>query len=187
MAEVKVLIEGHTTADFPDAEKESTTATVTLVRDKNIIMVVDPGSMKDKNLLINALKKEGLIPNDVNFVCLTHSHIDHFINIGLFPNAKVLECYGIWYKDTVEDWPEQLTQDIKIIKTPGHSCTGISLLVKTKKGIIGIVGDVFWKENYPEKDAYADNPKKLIETRKNVLKRADYIIPGHAGMFKVNK
>jgi len=187
MAEVKVLVEGHTTADFPDSEKESTTATITLVRDKDIVMIVDPGSLKDKNVLIEALKKEGLVPNDVNIVCLTHSHIDHFINLGMFPNAKVLECYGIWYEDTVEDWEENFTDDIKIIKTPGHSCTGITLLVKTEKGTIGIIGDVFWKENSPENDAYADDPEKLKESRKKVVELSDYIIPGHAGMFRVEK
>jgi glyoxylase-like metal-dependent hydrolase (beta-lactamase superfamily II) len=185
MAEVKILVEGHTTADSGGAE--STEPTITLVRDKNVIMVVDPGCLSNKNKLIQSLKNEGLTADDVNFVCLTHSHIDHYMNIGLFPNAKVLEYYGIWHRDTVEDWKEHFTDDIKIIKTPGHRSTGISLLVKTKDGIIGIIGDIFWKENSPEADPYADDNKKLIESRKMVLKLADWIIPGHGKMFKVKK
>lgn len=185
MAEVKVLVPGHTTAD--SGGEESTVATITLVIDKEIKMVVDPGCLKDRNILIEALKKENLKPEDINYVCLTHSHIDHFINLGLFPNAKVLEYYGIWDKDTVDDWKEQFSDDIKIIKTPGHSYTGISLIVKTEKGIVAIVGDVFWKKDEPKDDIYADDKEKLEESRKKVLEIADWIVPGHADIFKVEK
>jgi hypothetical protein len=57
MTEVKILIEGYTTEDTPE---ETSCSTVTLVRDKNIIMVVDPGTMKDQKLLVEELKEEGL-------------------------------------------------------------------------------------------------------------------------------
>ena len=123
----------------------------------------------------------------MNIVCLTHSHIDHYRNIGMFPYAKTLEFYGLWDKNTVDDWKEQFTDDIKIIKTPGHDKTSITLLVKTDKGIVAICGDVFWKENFPEEDKYADNPKKLKESRKKIIELADYIIPGHADIYKVKK
>jgi glyoxylase-like metal-dependent hydrolase (beta-lactamase superfamily II) len=87
----------------------------------------------------------------------------------------------------VEDWKEQFTEDIKIIKTPGHDYSCITLLVKTDKGTIAICGDVFWKENFPETDPYASDKEKLKESRKKVLKIADYIVPGHADMYKVKK
>lgn len=185
-AEVKILIEGYTSADKP-GEKEVTCPTITLVRDKDLIIVVDPGILEDQKILIDALKKEGISLKDVNTVFITHSHIDHYRNVGMFPNAKVIEYYGVWYKNEVEDRQNQLTENIKIIETPGHNYTSLTLLVKTDIGIIAICGDVFWKENYPEIDKYADDPEKLKETRKNLLEIADYIIPGHAGMYKVKK
>ena len=184
MAEVKVLIKGYASED---SEEEKTSATITLVKDKDIIMVVDPGVLPDQKLLVDALKKEGLGVDDVNVVCLTHSHIDHYRNIGMFPKAKTLEYYGLWDRDEVDDWKEQFTKDIKIIKTPGHNFTSITLLVKTDKGIVAIVGDVFWKENLPEEDDYADEPEKLKETREKILKLADYIVPGHGDMYKIKK
>jgi len=188
MAEVKVLIPGYTNADSAEAGgEEKSCATITLVKDKSIIMVVDPGVLESQQMLIDALDKEGLSVNDVNIVCITHSHIDHYRNIGMFAEAKTLEFYGLWDKNAVEDWQEQFTEDIKIIKTPGHDKTSITLLVKTNKGIIAVCGDVFWKENFPEKDEYADNPEELKESRKKVLELADYIVPGHAGMFEVKK
>ena len=105
----------------------------------------------------------------------------------MFPYAKTLEFYGLWDKNTVDDWKEQFTDDIKIIKTPGHDKTSITLLVKTDKGIVAICGDVFWKENFPEEDKYADDSEKLKESRKRIIKLADYIIPGHADIYKVKK
>jgi len=188
MAEIKILIPGYTSADSAEAgEEEKSCATITLVKDKDIIMVVDPGILENQQMLIGALEKEGLGINDVNFVCLTHSHIDHFRNIGMFPEAKTLEFYGVWNKNTVEDWNEQFTEDIKIIKTPGHNQTSITLLVKTDKGTIAICGDVFWKENLPEIDEYADEPEKLKKSREKIIKLADYIIPGHADIYEVKK
>lgn len=185
MAEVKVLVKGWTTADSKELVEESTGATISLVLDGDIKMVVDPGVLENQQILIDALKKEKLSIKDINFVCLTHSHIDHFRNIGMFPNAKTLEYFGVWDKNKVEDWKEKFSENIKIIKSPGHDSTSITLLVKTEKGTIAVCGDVFWKENYPAEDPYADDMKALKETRKKLLKVADWIIPGHADMFKV--
>jgi len=185
MAEVKVLIEGYFINDPPSGKACST---VSLVKDGNIRMVVDPGTSKNQETIIEALKKEGLTIKDINWVCLTHSHIDHYRNIGMFPNAKTLEYWGIWEGDKeAVNWKEQFTKDIKIIKTPGHDKTSITLLVKTNKGIVAICGDVFWKENFPEEDPYADDPEKLKESKKKVLELADWIVPGHANIYEVRK
>lgn len=187
MAEVKVLVKGWTTADSKESGDESTCATISLVIDGNIKMVIDPGILKDKNILINALKKEDIDVKDINYVALTHSHADHFRNIGLFPNAKLLEFFGIWHEDTVNDWKENFSENIKIIKTPGHSNTGISFIVNTNKGKVAVVGDVFWKENLPIEDPYADNVDEMRKSRQKILKIADWIVPGHADMYKVKK
>ena len=58
-------------------------------------------------------KQEDLTVEDVNVVCITHSHIDHYRNIGMFPEAKVLEYFGMWEKNTVENWQEQFSKNIK--------------------------------------------------------------------------
>lgn len=186
MAEVKVLIEGYTTADsVTSGEEEKTCPTVTLIRDEGIIMVVDPGVLEDQKILVDKLKEEGLSVDDVNVVCITHSHMDHYRNIGMFPKAKSLDYWGFWNRNTVEDWKEQFTENIQIIKTPGHNYDAITLLVKTDKGIVAVCGDVFWKEDLPKDDPYASDKEKLKESRKKVLEVADWIVPGHAGMFKV--
>jgi glyoxylase-like metal-dependent hydrolase (beta-lactamase superfamily II) len=186
MAEVKILVEGFASGDFSD-EEERTRATITLIEDGDIKIVVDPGVLKSQDILISALERNGLSVNDIDIVCITHSHINHYRNIGMFPEAKTLEFYGLWDKESVEDWNENFSEDIKIIKTPGHDKSSISLLVKTKNGSVAVVGDLFWKENYPEKDPYADSPEKLEESRNKILEISDWIIPGHGKIFKVKK
>lgn len=186
IAEVKVLVQGYTSAD-KHGKKERTCSTITLVKDGRMTIVVDPGVLANRKTLIEALKKEDLLLDKINTVFLTHSHIDHFANVGMFSKATTVEYFGSWKNDSVVARPKFLTKNIEILETPGHSFTGLTLLIKTSLGLVAICGDVFWKENFPLVDQYADSPKKLKESRKKLLKIADYIIPGHAGMFKVKK
>ncbi|MDD5172971.1 MAG: MBL fold metallo-hydrolase [Patescibacteria group bacterium] len=187
MAKVKILVEGYTTANTAEQGEEKTCPTITLIRDKDIVMVVDPGVLEDQKILIDKLKEENLTIDDVNIVCITHSHIDHYRNIGIFPKAKTLEYWGLWDRNTVEDWKEQFTDDIQILKTPGHNYDGLTLFVKTDEGVVAICGDIFWEQNFPEDDPYASDIEQLKESRKKVLEMADYIIPGHGKMFKTEK
>lgn len=194
--EVKILVEGWTNADsVSKTGKEKTQATITLVRDENLVMVVDPGILESQQILIDALQRENLTVQDVNVVCITHSHIDHYRNIGMFPNAKTLEYYGLWDKGAVTNWSENFAPNIQVLYTPGHDYTGITLFVTTgpeseHPGIVAICGDIFWRENYPENpqdDNYASEPEKLKRSREMVLKMADWIIPGHGAIYKSNR
>lgn len=183
MADVKILIQGYTSE-----EKEGhSCSTVVLVRDKNTSIIIDPGTLPSQKQLIEALKKEGLGVNDINIVGITHSHMDHYRNIGIFSKAKALDYWGWWEGDVLSKSQDDITDDIMVIKTPGHSDDSITFLVKTKKGKIAICGDVFWKKDLPEKDCYANNSKRLKQSRKMILDLAEWVIPGHGGIFKVEK
>ncbi len=190
-AKVKILIEGYTNAgEVKDISKEKTQPTITLVRDGDLVIVVDPGILESQQMMVEALEKENLTVEDVNVVCITHSHLDHYRNIGMFPDAKTLEYFGLWEGILVQNWEEQFSKNIKVLHTPGHDYTGITLFVTTEKGVVAICGDVFWRDNYPESahdDAYASNSEKLEESREMVLKIADWIVPGHGPMYKNEK
>jgi len=188
-AKVKVLVEGYTNADAKaeSGGEEKSCATISLIRDGDLIMVVDPGVLDSQQILIIALREEGIGIKDVDIVCLTHSHIDHYRNIGMFPDAKTLEFFGLWDKGVCENWQEQFSENIQILKTPGHDYTSITFFVTTADGIVAICGDVFWKEDYPEEDGYALDSEKLKHSRSLVLNIADWVIPGHGGIYKVNK
>ena len=89
--------------------------------------------------------------------------------------------------------------DIEIIKTPGHDMFHCSVLVQAENfGKVAIAGDVFWWEDSQEKktdkrslielkDPYVKNEEDLINSRRKILAFADYIIPGHGKIFKVEK
>jgi glyoxylase-like metal-dependent hydrolase (beta-lactamase superfamily II) len=190
-AEVKILVEGVSNADsVAENGEEHTQPTITLVRDENFVMVVDPGILDDQQILVEALAKQNLTVQDVNVVCVTHSHLDHYRNIGMFPNAKSIDYYGVWDKTTIVTWTENLTENIKILHTPGHDYTSVTLFVTTKDGVVAICGDVFWKQNYPQDpkdDVFASNPDRLKESREMVLRMADWVIPGHGPIYKNNK
>ncbi len=190
-AEVKILIEGFTNADFvAESGEEKTQPTVTLIKDGELTIVVDPGILESQQDLVSALAKENLKLGDINIVAITHSHLDHYRNVGMFADAKTLDYWGLWSKNTVEDWHDQFSPNIQIIRTPGHDYTSITFFVNTNKGVVAVCGDVFWRENYALKfieDRFASDAKKLDQSRKLVIKMADWIIPGHGPIFKSPK
>lgn len=187
MAEVKILIEGYTSADQSGGEGEKTCPTITLVRVNELVIVVDPGVLESQSLLRQRLAEEGLEVAAVNMVFITHSHLDHYRNIGMFTEAPTLEFWGLWRGNKVFERPKKLGTDIEIINTPGHSADSLTMLVKTAQGKIAICGDVFWKESQPEIDPYASDPEALEKSRQQILTQADWIIPGHGKMYRVNK
>jgi glyoxylase-like metal-dependent hydrolase (beta-lactamase superfamily II) len=192
MAEVVVMIEGYAK---PLKNGWLANSSVVLIKSNGKKIIVDPGFDKEK--LLNALKKEKLKTSDIDFVFLTHGHIDHSLLAGIFENAKIIDELYVYQKDVITRHYGVIPgTDLKVIRTPGHMEEHCSLIVKTEKGVYAVAGDVFWwleKENQevdinnPDKDPEHMNIKKLIASRKKLLELADYIIPGHGKMFKVKK
>ena len=183
MPKVKILIKGYLSQESGGR----TCPTVVLVQDNNLNIICDPGTTRDPNLIISALKKEKLYPEDIDIVFLTHSHYDHFKNITIFKKAKCLDYWALWDNDTAAGRPVNLTKNIKIIETPGHSYDSLTMLVKTQKDTIAICGDVYFKKNLPLIDEYASDCKELADSRELLKKLADKVIPGHGNIFKVLK
>ena len=193
MNKVKVLIQGYA-KEIENGWLASSTVTLVRANDKNII--VDPGCNRKR--LLEELNKNNLKPSDINFVFLTHSHGDHALLAGIFENAKVLTPDEIYDNDNqIEQGNKIPGTDLEIIQTPGHSSEHCSLVVPTGEGTYVVAGDVFWwMDNEEQKieiekedDAHpaGADMQKLIESRKKILEIADYIIPGHGKMFKVEK
>jgi len=194
MAKIKILVEGY--VKEIDGE-EFASSTVTLIQDADLNIVVDPGM--DRKLLVSALDKENLSLNQIDYVILTHTHLDHSLLAGIFENAKILDNNDIYSFDGKigEHEGKVPNTEIQIIKTPGHDQFHCSVLVNTEDlGRIIIAGDVFWwadnesqktdKQSLLEhKDPYVKDAQALKESRDKILELADYIIPGHGKMFKV--
>jgi glyoxylase-like metal-dependent hydrolase (beta-lactamase superfamily II) len=194
MAEVKILIEGYAKEEGNALFASPTT---TLIIDSGLNILVDPGANEKK--LLESLKKEGLEPKDIDILFLSHYHLDHTLNIKLFPGKDIYDGSVIYSDDKETEYSGSIPNTkVKIIQTPGHADEHCSLLVETKKGKIVVAADVFWWRDDEEqrtdtenllnhKDDYANDEEELIKSRKKLLEIADYIIPGHGKMFKVKK
>ena len=193
MAKVKILVKGYD-RDISDGVWYAS-PTVTLVQNKGLNIIVDPGI--NRKLLLKSLRKEGLKPKDINYVLITHWHVDHFLLMGIFPKAKFLDG-GLFYKGDRAIKHKGIVPGtkLKIVATPGHDVDDCSLLVPTRKGTVAIVGDLFWWSEKEEqntssigilinhKDRYVKDKKALRKSRKKILKLADWIIPGHGEIFE---
>ena len=193
MATIKILIEGYAKKLENGWIASSTTCLIT-TGDKKIIS--DPGCNRGK--LLVALREEGLTPADINYVFLSHCHPDHILLAGIFEKAKCVtyDSNLVYDNDSLVEFDKHtLGDDIEIIETPGHVLEHLSLLIDTPEGRVGIAGDVIWWLDDEEQifdinqkdhsQAKGMNMETLIESRKKLIKIADYIIPGHGKMFRV--
>jgi glyoxylase-like metal-dependent hydrolase (beta-lactamase superfamily II) len=168
-----------------------------LIRKSGKNLLVDPGS--NPGLLVEALRKEGLQPGDIDIVFLTHYHLDHLLNIRLFPHQDIFDGTTLYRLD--EEIPCVAgipMEDVEVAPTPGHTPEHASLLVNTAAGRYAVAGDVFWWEDGREPstdrdslmalpDPYAQDWAALKESRLKLLQLADFIIPGHGHIFQETK
>lgn len=193
MNKVKVLIEGYA-KEIQNGWLASSTVTLVKSSGKNII--VDTGCNRKK--LLEALAENDLKTSDIDFVLLTHSHADHSLLAGIFENAKVLTTEEVYNGDNQIAHDNKIPEtDLEIIQTPGHCSEHCSLVVPTEDGTYIVGGDTFWwiddeeqvlNVNQEDEAHPAEvNMDRLIESRKKILEIADYIIPGHGKMIKIDK
>jgi glyoxylase-like metal-dependent hydrolase (beta-lactamase superfamily II) len=193
MAKVKVLVEGYA-KELKNGWKAS--STVTLIEDGDKKIIVDPGI--NKRRLLNSLRREKLTTSDIDIVFLTHYHIDHAFLAALFENSIVMDGDIIYEGDKETEYKGKIPgTEVEVMLSPGHSHEHASLLLETDKGRVVIAGDVFWwmenekqdtsdpNELLKRDDPFVKNKKEIVRSRKKLLKRADWIIPGHGKMFRV--
>lgn len=189
---VKVLVEGYAHANEDGTYTASPTCT--LVESNGKKFLVDPGTNSEK--LTEALKRENIEEKDLSFIYLSHYHPDHWLNTRLFPNLDIYDGEICWIGEQETFHQGKLPGvDVEIIKTPGHATENTSLIIKTDDGVICVGSDVFWWEDGKQKsdrmddllnleDPFANDKEALLISRKLVLEKADFIIPGHGKMFK---
>jgi glyoxylase-like metal-dependent hydrolase (beta-lactamase superfamily II) len=187
MPSLKVIVEGYAKEIKHGWEANSTT---TLIENDGKYIIVDPGM--DEAILKKALAAEGLTAGDINFVFLTHYHLDHILNVALFKKAKMADGYYMYdRKRGTAHTGSPFGKGIEILHTPGHTPEHSSLLVHSDGCAYAIAGDlIWWAFHEKEKmlklpDPFAYDMKALIKSREEILNKADFIIPGHGKMVKL--
>jgi glyoxylase-like metal-dependent hydrolase (beta-lactamase superfamily II) len=185
MAEVKVLLVGY----FKWVKKNicRASSTITLIRDGKEKIIVDTGNLVDEKKILAALRKNKIKPTDITIVINTHRHSDHVACNFLFKKAKFFDNDGVTMGDQFTFFPRrgfEVTENVKVIQTPGHTMNDCSVLVKTKNGKVAVVGDLICKEGSFNL-AFVEDKKMYRVSQKKILKMADWIVPGHGNIFKV--
>lgn len=207
MATIQTLLQGHSVAT---SEGSIAYCAVTLLRGERTTLV-DVGHVGRRSVLLERLQSNGLRPEDIDRVVLTHAHWDHCHNVDCFPNAEVVlhenereyiqaphpEDWAtpIWTQDilarsrisTVRDG-DDLEPGVRVLATPGHSRGSMTLLVETPEGVAGLVGDAL-----PNRASAGFLAPRLVfwdeaEARRSaraIVDRCRTIFPGHDRPFRV--
>jgi glyoxylase-like metal-dependent hydrolase (beta-lactamase superfamily II) len=182
LATVDVLAVGY--ADMP-----SVAGTVGLVRDGDRIIVVDPGMVRSRSLILDPLERLGLSPDDVTHVFVSHHHLDHTVNIALFRQAEVVDFRTVRQGDHVQPHSGdgfRLAPNTTIWVTPGHTPQDASLIVDTAEGRQAFT-HLWWRsDRTPEIDPYSTDPAELAKNRQRLLDGVDVVIPGHGAPFRLS-
>ncbi|KND25719.1 MBL fold metallo-hydrolase [Streptomyces acidiscabies] len=163
-----------------------TAGTVSLVRDGETVVVVDPGMVADRGLILDPLAEEGLGPAQVTDVVFSHHHPDHTLNAALFPVARFHDHWATYQNDVWTDRPADglfLSPSVRLAATPGHTAEDISTLVETRDGLV-VFTHLWWSAEGPVEDPFAASADLLHESRAKVLAMEPaLIVPGHGAAF----
>jgi len=180
-ARVDILTVGY--ADSP-----TVAGTVGLVRDGDRVIVVDPGMVRSRSLILDPLERLALSPDDVTHVFVSHHHLDHTVNIALFRQAEVVDFRTIRRDDHVEPHAGEgfaLAPSTTVWQTPGHSPQDASLIVDTDEGRQAFT-HLWWRsDRTPEVDPYCADPAELARNRQRLLDGVSIVIPGHGAPFRL--
>jgi glyoxylase-like metal-dependent hydrolase (beta-lactamase superfamily II) len=183
MARVDVLAAGY---NRNDSDPPRVGSTVGLVRDGDFTIVIDPGFVATRASILDPLEALGVSPEHVTDVVLSHHHPDHTVNAALFPNARIHDHWAMYQDDRWISRPAEgveLSPDVSLLETPGHTPQDISTMVRTPEGIV-VFTHLWWSASTPVEDPYASDPALLHHHRARILQIADRIVPGHGEAFE---
>jgi len=170
----------------------------------HVNIIIDLGSKSLLNNVVREMRKDGIQPEDINYICNTHLHLDHYganEDFKKISGAKILahpvqkknyhlsvvessRVFGIqpvnYQEDSLIDEKEMSKGDlqIEILLTPGHSADSICFYSKKAKFVV--CGDTIFNQNIGRVDLPGGNADQLKESI-NYLSTLDieYLLPGH--------
>jgi glyoxylase-like metal-dependent hydrolase (beta-lactamase superfamily II) len=182
-AAVHVLQAGYAREDDGG---ERVAGTVTLIKDGNVAVIVDPGMVASRQDLLAALAEHDVAPEAVTDVVFSHHHPDHTVNAALFPAARIHDHWAIYDGDlwiSREADGYRLSPSITLIATPGHTAQDITTLAATPDGVYACT-HAWWAADGPADDPLATEPTAMPASRARILSVASVIIPGHGPAFR---
>jgi glyoxylase-like metal-dependent hydrolase (beta-lactamase superfamily II) len=179
MARLDVLFSGY-------GNDSGVAGTVSLLRDGDVTVIVDPGMVPSRASILDPLAALGVTPDQVTDIILSHHHPDHTMNIALFPEVTVHDHWATYLHD---QWTArsaegvQLSPGITLLETPGHTPQDITTLVETDDGVAALTHLWVWQGS-PGSGLDVDSAA-VEKHRARVLEVASIIVPGHGRSFRV--
>lgn len=167
---------------------ERVAGTVSLIRSENAVVIVDPGMVPNRAVILDPLRDLGIETGDVTDVVVSHHHPDHTMNIALFPNARLHDHWAIYERDIWTSRPAEgflVAPGVRLAETPGHTPQDITTLVETADGSAALTH--LWWSSTATDDPLATDPDALHRNRERILATADLIVPGHGPPFAVEE
>jgi len=159
--------------------------TVVLVRENDVVIVVDPGMVSSREDILGPLHGHGVHEDNVTDVIFSHHHPDHTLNAALFRSARFHDVWAIYQNDVWGDRTDVIegAPSVSLMDTPGHSSQDISTLIQTDEGLV-VCTHLWWSSEGPAIDPRATDQAQLEQSRKKVLDlRPSLIVPGHGAAF----
>ncbi|GAA2531438.1 MULTISPECIES: MBL fold metallo-hydrolase [Streptomyces] len=187
-----LLTSGYDSLDARNADRDGrekpwhVASTVSLLCDGDTIVVVDPGMVEDRKLILAPLADAGISPEQVTDVVFSHHHPDHTLNAALFPDARAHDIWATYHNNLWHDRPAdgyRLSPSIRLIETPGHTPQDISTVAETDGGTV-VLTHAWWSTHGPAEDPTSDDPEGLRASRRKILALGPaLIVPGHGVPF----
>ncbi len=176
MAQLDILFTGYV--------RGGVAGTVSLIRDGGQVIVVDPGMVPDRRVILDPLAARGVDPGDVTDVVISHHHPDHTWHVALFPNIRLHDYWATYAGDVWDSRPAEdfrVSAGVRLLETPGHTREDITTLVETEAGVTALTH--LWWNREVAGDPRAWDLDQLMHHRSRVLEIADVIVPGHGSPF----
>jgi glyoxylase-like metal-dependent hydrolase (beta-lactamase superfamily II) len=182
MPKVSVLKPGSLVRDESGNILDARSSAV-LVTSGSRKIIVDTGLMGEDGLIIDALARKGLRPQDIDTVINTHPHPDHCGNNHLFSHAlRLMPADG-----------ETIAPGVWAMATPGHTLDSISIVVEATKSsnvmasVLVIAGDALPTLNNFLRACHRRCMWTGIScsSMSRIIEIADIVVPGHDRPFSV--
>ena len=165
-------------------------SSVSLAMDGEARIVIDPGLVASRSLILDPLRALGVGPEDVTHVALTHHHPDHSVNAAMFPNAEVVDA---WARYVGDGWLDHagdgfhLSPHVWLMLTPGHTTEDLTVMVETADGVVACTHAWWRSDRTPEQDPLCEDQAALDASRLRILEAADLVVPGHGEPFATGR
>lgn len=153
------------------------------------------------------LEERGTRPEDIDYVVLTHMHIDHCMNLAAFPNAKIMVQrseipWGLapppyasfhWAELTPNltphvnrfiavDGDAQLLPGVSLWHVGGHTPGSMAVAVETSRGTTVIAGDFYVAQqniDFGWPPGALSSITEWERSDRHIKSHADLILPSH--------